>query len=204
MLIIGVAGGSGSGKTTVVRRIIERLGDKVTVIPEDSYYKDLSHLTEYEKRVYNFDCPESIEFDLLATHLKQLKAGKTIKQPIYSYLTCSRSVTETVTVHPSEVIIVEGILAFCDSSLRDELDIKIFVDADDDDRLMRIISRDCLERGKTVDWVIERYTNTVKPMHREYIEPSKRYADVIVPEGGYNSVAIEMIIATIEKELNAS
>lgn len=204
MLIIGVAGGSGSGKTTVVRRIVERLGDRVTVIPEDSYYKDLSHLTEYEKRIHNFDHPDSIEFDLLATHLKQLKAGETIEQPIYSYLTCSRSVSETVTVCPSEVVIVEGILAFCDSSLRNELDIKIFVDADDDDRFIRILSRDCLERGKTVDWVIERYTNTVKPMHREFIEPSKRYADIIVPEGGYNNVAIDMIIATIEKELNAS
>lgn len=204
MLIIGIAGGSGSGKTTVVRKIVERLGDKVTVIPQDSYYKDLSHLTEYEKRIHNFDHPDAIEFDLLSTHLKQLKEGKTIEQPIYSYVTCSRSASETVTVRPSDVIIVEGILAFCDASLRNELDIKVFVDADDDERLMRIISRDCIERGKTVDWVIERYTNTVKPMHREFIEPSKRYADIIVPDGGYNVVAIDMIIATIEKVLNAS
>lgn len=204
MLVIGIAGGSGSGKTTVVRKIVERLGDKVTVIPEDSYYKDLSHLTEYEKRIHNFDHPDSIEFDLLTEHLKQLKEGKTIEQPIYSYLTCTRSKTETVTVHPTEVVIVEGILAFCNASLRDQLDIKIYVYADDDDRLMRIISRDCLERGKTVDWVMERYTNTVKPMHREFIDPSKRYADIIVLEGGYNKVAIDMIIATIEKELNAA
>lgn len=204
MLVIGIAGGSGSGKTTVVRKIVERLGDKVTVIPEDSYYKDLSHLTEYEKRIHNFDHPDSIEFDLLTEHLKQLKEGKTIEQPIYSYLTCTRSKTETVTVLPTEVVIVEGILAFCNASLRDQLDIKIYVYADDDDRLMRIISRDCLERGKTVDWVMERYTNTVKPMHREFIDPSKRYADIIVLEGGYNKVAIDMIIATIEKELNAA
>lgn len=204
MLVIGIAGGSGSGKTTVVRKIVERLGDKVTVIPEDSYYKDLSHLTEYEKRIHNFDHPDSIEFDLLTEHLRQLKEGKTIEQPIYSYLTCTRSKTETVTVLPTEVVIVEGILAFCNASLRDQLDIKIYVYADDDDRLMRIISRDCLERGKTVDWVMERYTNTVKPMHREFIDPSKRYADIIVLEGGYNKVAIDMIIATIEKELNAS
>lgn len=204
MLIIGIAGGSGSGKTTLVRRIVERFGDKVTVIPEDSYYRDLSHLTEYEKRIYNFDHPDSIEFELLTAHLQCLKNGETIEQPIYSYLTCTRSVSETVTVRPSEVVIVEGILAFCNAPLRDELDIRIFVDADADERLMRIIGRDCLERGKTVDWVMERYTNTVKPMHREFIEPSKRYADIIVPEGGLNTVASEMIIATIEKELNAS
>ena len=204
MLIIGIAGGSGSGKTTVVRRIVERLGDKVTVIPEDSYYKDLSHLTEYEKRVHNYDHPDSIEFDLLSDHLKRLKAGETIEQPIYSYLTCTRSKTETVIVRPSEVVIVEGILAFCDAPLRNELDIKIFVDADADERLMRIIHRDVLERGKTVEWVMERYTDTVRPMHQEFIEPSKRYADVIVPGGGFNTVAIDLITAIIEKELNAS
>lgn len=204
MLIIGIAGGSGSGKTTLVRRIVERFGDRVTVIPEDSYYRDLSHLTEYEKRIYNFDHPDSIEFELLTAHLQCLKNGETVEQPIYSYLTCTRSVSETVTVSPSDVVIVEGILAFCNAPLRSELDIKIFVDADADERLMRIIGRDCLERGKTVDWVMERYTNTVKPMHREFIEPSKRFADIIVPEGGLNTVASDMIFATIEKELDAS
>lgn len=204
MVVIGIAGGSGSGKTTVVRKIVERLGDSVTVISEDSYYKDLSGRSDYEKRVHNFDHPDSIEFDLLSSHLRQLKAGKTVQEPVYSYLTCCRSTTETITVHPSEVVIVEGILAFCDAPLRAEMDIKIFVDADSDERLMRIINRDVLERGKTVEWVMERYSNTVKPMHLEFIEQSKRYADIIVPGGGYNKVAIDLITATIEKVLNAS
>ncbi len=201
MLVIGIAGGSGSGKTTVVRAIVDRLQEKVTVIPEDSYYKDSSHLTEEEKRKQNFDHPDAIDFDLLTVQLKQLKAGEAIEQPVYSYITCSRSKTETVHVEPADVIIVEGILAFCDPKLREQLDIKIFVDADDDDRLMRVMARDIVERGKTVEWVIERYTNTVKPMYLQFIEPSKRYADIIIPQGGHNKVAIDVISATIEKSL---
>ncbi|MBR0111925.1 MAG: uridine kinase [Bacteroidales bacterium] len=201
MLVIGIAGGSGSGKTTVVRAIVDRLQEKVTVIPEDSYYKDSSHLTEEEKRKQNFDHPDAIDFDLLTVQLKQLKAGEAIEQPVYSYITCSRSKTETVHVEPTDVIIVEGILAFCDPKLREQLDIKIFVDADDDDRLMRVMARDIVERGKTVEWVIERYTNTVKPMYLQFIEPSKRYADIIIPQGGHNKVAIDVISATIEKSL---
>jgi len=201
MLVIGIAGGSGSGKTTVVRAIVERLQEKVTVIPEDSYYKDSSHLTEEEKRKQNFDHPDSIDFDLLTVQLKQLKAGEAIEQPVYSYITCTRSKTETVHVEPTDVIIVEGILAFCDRKLREQMDIKIFVDADDDDRLMRVMARDIVERGKTVEWVIERYTNTVKPMYLQFIEPSKRYADIIIPQGGHNKVAIDVISATIEKSL---
>ncbi|MBR6279742.1 MAG: uridine kinase [Bacteroidales bacterium] len=201
MLVIGIAGGSGSGKTTVVRAIVDRLQERVTVIPEDSYYKDSSHLTEEEKRKQNFDHPDAIDFDLLTVQLKQLKAGEAIEQPVYSYITCSRSKTETVHVEPADVIIVEGILAFCDPKLREQLDIKIFVDADDDDRLMRVMARDIVERGKTVEWVIERYTNTVKPMYLQFIEPSKRYADIIIPQGGHNKVAIDVISATIEKSL---
>ena len=201
MLVIGIAGGSGSGKTTVVKAIVERLKEQVTVIPEDSYYKDSSHLTEEEKRNQNFDHPDSIDFDLLTVQLKQLKAGEAIEQPIYSYITCTRSKTETVHVEPTDVIIVEGILAFCDRKLREQMDIKIFVDADDDDRLMRVMARDIVERGKTVEWVIERYTKTVKPMYLEFIEPSKRYADIIIPQGGHNKVAIDIISATIEKSL---
>ena len=202
MLIIGIAGGSGSGKTTVVKAITDRLKENVVVIPQDSYYKDLSHLTEQEKRDHNFDHPDSIDFDLLCHQLKELKEGKTIEQPVYSYITCGRSKAETVTVRPADVIIVEGILIYTCAKLRKQMDIKLFVDADDDDRLMRVMSRDIVERGKTVDWVIERYTRTVKPMYLQFIEPSKRYADIIIPQGGHNQVAIEMISARIEKDLN--
>ena len=201
MLIIGIAGGSGSGKTTVVRAIAEQLKENVVVIPQDAYYKDLSHFTAQQKRDHNFDHPDSIDFDLLCDHLDQLKAGNTIEQPVYSYITCGRSKDETVTVKPADIIIVEGILIFTCSRLREQMDIKLFVDADDDDRVMRVISRDILERGKTVDWVIERYTKTVKPMYLQFIEPSKRYADVIIPQGGHNKVAIDIISATIEKSL---
>lgn len=200
MLIIGIAGGSGSGKTTVVREITQQLKENVVVIPQDSYYKDLGHLTEEEKRVHNFDHPDSIDFDLLRAQLKELRDGKTVEQPIYSYITCGRS-NETVTVKPADVIIVEGILIFSDPKLRKLMDIKIFVDADDDDRLMRVMARDIVERGKTVEWVIERYSQTVKPMYLQFIEPSKRYADIIIPQGGHNKVAIDVISATIEKSL---
>ena len=203
MLIIGIAGGSGSGKTTVVKAITDQLKEKVVVIPQDSYYKDLSHLTEQEKRDHNFDHPDSIDFDLLCQQLKELKEGKTIEQPIYSYITCGRSKDETVTVKPADVIIVEGILIYTCAKLRKQMDIKLFVDADEDDRLMRVMSRDIVERGKTVDWVIERYTRTVKPMYLQFIEPSKRYADIIIPQGGHNKVAIEMISARIEKDLES-
>lgn len=203
MLIIGIAGGSGSGKTTVVKAITEQLKDRVVVIPQDSYYKDSSHLSEEEKRYVNFDHPDSIDFALLNSQLNDLKEGRTIEQPVYSYITCSRSKTETITVHPAEVIIVEGILIFTCEKLRKQMDIKIFVDADDDDRLMRVMARDILERGKTVDWVIERYSKTVKPMFLQFIEPSKRYADIIIPQGGHNKVAIDVLIATIEKSLNS-
>ena len=201
MVILGIAGGSGSGKTTVVKAIADHLKENVVVIPQDSYYKDMSDATEEEKRTHNFDHPDSVDFDLLHRQLGDLKEGKTVEQPIYSYLTCGRSKDQTLTVRPADIIIVEGILIFTDPKLRDLMDIKIFVDADDDDRVMRVISRDIAERGKTVDWVIERYTNTVKPMYHQFIEPSKRYADIIVPQGGHNKVAIDMISATIEKAL---
>lgn len=201
MMIIGIAGGSGSGKTTVVKAIAEQLRENVVVIPQDAYYKDLSHFTAQQKRDHNFDHPDSIDFELLCEHLQELKEGKTVEQPVYSYITCSRSKEETVKVEPAEVIIVEGILIFTCQKLLKEMDIKLFVDADDDDRLMRVMSRDIIERGKTVDWVIERYTRTVKPMYLQFIEPSKRYADIIIPQGGHNRVAIDIISATIEKSL---
>ncbi len=202
MLIIGIAGGSGSGKTTVVRAIKERLrNEKAVVIPQDAYYKDSSDLTDEEKRRQNFDHPDAIDWDLLCSHLEDLKRGKPIEQPVYSFISCSRSKTETKRVEPAEVIIIEGILIFTCPQLRDQLDIKVFVDADADDRLMRVIERDISERGKDVHWVIERYSSTVKPMYLLFIEPSKRYADIIVPQGGHNKVAIKVIIATIEKAL---
>ena len=203
MLIIGIAGGAGSGKTTVVKALTDQLKERVVVIPQDSYYKDSSHLPMEERQKVNFDHPDSIDFDLLIQHLKDLKAGKSIEQPVYSYITCSRSKTETITVNPAEVIIVEGILIFCCAELRAQMDIKIFVDADDDDRLMRVMARDIIERGKTVETVIQRYSSTVKPMFLQFIEPSKRYADVIIPQGGHNKVAIDVIAATIEKSLNS-
>ena len=202
MLIIGIAGGSGSGKTTVVREIARRMSphEHVTVIPQDSYYKDQGHLSMEERQALNFDHPDSIDWELLVRQLRDLKAGKAIDQPTYSYITCTRQ-EETVHVEPSDIIIVEGILIFTCKELMDELDIKVFVDADDDDRLMRVITRDIVERGKNVEWVIDRYTKTVKPMYIQFILPSKRYADIIVPQGGHNKVAIDLISATIEKYL---
>ena len=202
MLVIGIAGGSGSGKTTVVRAIKDRLHDeKIVVIPQDSYYKDSSDLTDEEKRRQNFDHPDAIDWTLLCSQLADLKQGKTVQQPVYSYISCSRSKTETVTVEPADIIIIEGILIFTCRELLDQLDIKIFVDADDDDRLMRVMARDISERGKDVHWVIERYSRTVKPMYLQFIEPSKRYADIIIPQGGHNKVAIDIILASIEKSL---
>lgn len=201
MLIIGIAGGSGSGKTTVVKAITEQLKKQVVVIPQDSYYKDSSHLSMEERQQQNFDHPDSLDFALLTEHLRQLREGKSVDQPVYSYITCSRSKTDTVRVEPADVIIIEGILIFSCKELRDQMDIKIFVDADDDDRLMRVMARDILDRGKTVETVIERYTKTVKPMYLQFIEPSKRYADIIIPQGGHNKVAIDIIAATIEKSL---
>lgn len=202
MLVIGIAGGSGSGKTTVVRALTEQLNEKVVVLPQDSYYKDSSHLPLEERQKVNFDHPDSIDFPLLISQLSQLKEGKTIEQPVYSYLTCSRSKTETVTVTPAEVIIIEGILIFTCAELRNQMDIKIFVDADDDDRLMRIMTRDIEERGRDMEAVMSRYSKEVKPMYLQFIEPSKRYADIIIPQGGHNRVAIEIIAATIEKALH--
>ncbi len=201
MLVIGIAGGTGSGKTTVVQKIVERLHtDQVTVIPQDSYYKDNSHLPLEERQELNFDHPESIDWGLMVQQVMMLKSGRAIEQPIYSYITCTRS-RETIHIEPTHVIIVEGILIFSDPALRDCMDIKIYVDADADDRLSRVISRDIIERGRSVNKVLERYDKTVKPMHLQFIEPTKRYADIIVPQGGHNTVAISMLMATIEKAL---
>jgi uridine kinase len=202
MIIIGIAGGSGSGKTTVVNEIARRMGasahENVTVIPQDSYYKDQGHLPMEERQAVNYDHPDAIDWDLLVKQLRELKAGHAIDQPTYSYLTCTRQ-PETVHVEPSDIIIVEGILIFTCQKLMKEMDIKVFVDADDDDRLMRVITRDIVERGKNVEWVIDRYTKTVKPMYLQFIAPSKRYADIIVPQGGHNKVAINVLLSGIRK-----
>lgn len=193
MLIIGIAGGSGSGKTTVVKEIIKRIPqDTVAIISQDSYYYDNSSLTKEEKQAINFDHPDSIEWDLLVKHVDQLKNGFSIQMPIYSYLTCARA-TETTKISPANVLIIEGILTLTHEELRDRMDIKIFVDADNDDRLMRIIKRDMMERGRSLDDVIEHYHDFVKPMHLQFIEPSKRYANVILPRGGKNKVGIDII-----------
>lgn len=201
MLIIGIAGGSGSGKTTVVKAITESLNKKVAVISQDSYYKDSSHIPVEDRKQINFDHPDAIDWDLLCQQLSELKAGKTIHQPVYSYITCTRSKDDTVEIQPADVIIVEGILIFSVAKLRKLLDIKIFVDAEPDDRLMRIIYRDILERGRNMDTAFEHYCDTVKPMHLQFIEPSKRYADIIIPEGGHNKVAVDIIVNTVEKAL---
>ncbi len=204
MLIIGIAGGTGSGKTTVVRKIIERLPKgQVAVLPQDSYYRDNAHLPLEERQEMNFDHPSSIEFELLVDHILKLKKGESIEQPIYSYLTCLRS-EETIKVEPKHVIIVEGILALTQPELRDLMDIKVFVDCDADDRLNRVIKRDIVERGRSVDTVLTRYEKTVKPMHLQFIEPTKRYADIIVPQGGNNVVAIDILTHFIEKNLNGN
>lgn len=203
MLIVGIAGGTGSGKTTVVNRIIDCLPKaKIAIMPQDSYYKDSSHLPLEERQEINFDHPSSIEFDLLIDHVKKLRDGEPIEQPIYSYLTCTRA-EETISIAPKQVVIIEGILILSHPDLRELMDIKIFVDADADDRLSRVIHRDIVERGRSVNKVLERYETTVKPMHLQFIEPTKRYADIIIPQGGKNAVAISVLTSIIEKNLNA-
>jgi uridine kinase len=201
MLIVGIAGGTGSGKTTVVRKIVESLPENsVTLVPQDSYYKDNSNLLLEERQKLNFDHPASIEWSLLTSHIKDLKAGRSVDQPIYSYLSCTRA-KETIKVVPTNVVILEGILVLSHRPLCDLMDLKIYVDADADDRLGRVIMRDIEERGRSVKNVLDRYEKTVKPMHLEFIEPSKRYADVIIPQGGNNEVGIGILITLIQQHL---
>ena len=202
MLIIGIAGGSGSGKSTVVNQIIRALPeDAVTIIPQDAYYRDNGHLSAEDRARINFDHPSSIEFNLLIRQLDELKDRKPIQMPVYSYVTCARA-KETIEISPREVVIVEGILILTNPRLRKRMNIKVFVDADGDDRLMRIIRRDIEERGRSFLQVLQHYEKFVKPMHLQFIEPTKRYADIIVPQGGQNQVAIDVLTSRIKLHLH--
>ncbi len=201
MLVLGIAGGTGSGKTTVVNQILNELpADEVGVISQDSYYRQHDNKTYDERSKINFDHPNSIDFDLLVKHIKALREGKVIEQPIYSFVTHNRT-KDTVKTHPRKVMIVEGILVFSDSALRDMFDIKIYVHADSDERLIRRIRRDVAERGRDVNEVLERYQKTLKPMHQQFIEPGKVYADIIIPNDRYNTVAIDIVRTVISNKL---
>lgn len=197
-LTIGIAGGSGSGKTTLAHLILDRVGrERIAYLPHDAYYKDLSALPLNQRHTVNFDHPDSLDSDLLAQHIKQLKDWQIVDLPIYDFKTHNRT-TQTVRVEPRPVIMVEGILIFADRPLRELLDVKVFVDTDSDIRFIRRLERDINERGRTTDMVVHQYLTTVRPMHLEFVEPSKRYADVIIPEGGLNEVAMEMVVARLE------
>ena len=200
ILVVGIAGGSGGGKTTLTNNLVSRFGDKVCIVHHDNYYRAHDDLTYDERAKLNYDEPEAFETEMMVEHLRLLKQGRSIHCPVYDFTVHNRS-GETMLIEPRPVILVEGILIFAESALRDLMDIKVFVDADDDDRLMRVMARDILERGKTVEMVIERYSKTVKPMYLQFIEPSKRYADIIIPQGGHNKVAIDIISATLEKSI---
>lgn len=201
MLIIGIAGGTGSGKTTVVKQIIEELkNEEVDVISQDSYYMDTSHLSFEDRKKINFDHPKSIDFDLLVKHLKELKAGKNIQQPVYSFKEHNRT-GETVEIHPRKVIIVEGILILTHQDIRDMFDIKIYVHADSDERLIRRLKRDISERGRDLDEVLWRYQTTLKPMHQQFIEPTKEFADIIIPTNRINTVAVDIVQTIIRDRL---
>lgn len=202
MLIIGIAGGTGCGKTTVVEQIMNELPDgEVGIISQDSYYKDTTHLTYDERININFDHPKSIDFKLLRSHLTSLKEGKSIEQPVYSFVDHNRT-EQTITTHPKHVMIVEGILILSKPKIRDMFDIKIFVHADSDERLIRRIKRDIAERGRDINEVLTRYQNTLKPMHQQFIEPMKEYADLIIPNNKYNTVAVDIVRTIINEKLN--
>lgn len=201
MLIIGIAGGTGSGKTTVVRQIINELpSTEVGIISQDSYYKEISNLSYEERTRINFDHPRAIDFELLTSHLKDLKEGNPIKQPVYSFVTHNRT-EDVVLTHPRKVMIVEGILILTNPELRDMFDIKIFVHADSDERLIRRLKRDIAERGRDMNEVLNRYQTTLKPMHEQFIEPTKAFADIIIPNDKYNTVAIDVVRAVINQKI---
>ena len=201
MLIIGIAGGTGSGKTTVVNQIVEELPEaELAVITQDSYYKDTSDLTYEERTRINFDHPSSIDFPLMIEHIKSLREGNTIAQPVYSFKEHNRT-GESVAIAPKPVVIVEGILVLTQKELRDLFDIKIYVDTDSDERLIRRLKRDICERGRDLNEVLDRYQNTLKPMHQQFIEPSKSYADIIIPTHRYNSVAVDIVRTIINERI---
>ena len=198
MTIIGIAGGTGSGKTTVVNKIAEALPPHyVAVVPLDSYYNDTSEMTEEERHAINFDHPDAFDWKLLTKHINDLRNGKAVEQPTYSYILCNR-LNETIHVEPRPVIIIEGIMTLLNKKLRDMMDLKIFVNTDSDERLIRNIQRDVVERGRTVDMVINRYLDVLKPMHEQFIEPTKKYADIIIPQGGENKRGINIMCRYIE------
>jgi uridine kinase len=202
MLVIGIAGGTGSGKTTVVHQIMNELpSTEVGVISQDSYYKETNNLTYEERTKINFDHPRAIDFELLIAHLKDLKAGKIIEQPIYSFITHNRT-EDTISTHPRKVVIVEGILIFTNPEIRDLFDIKVFVHADSDERLIRRLKRDIAERGRDMEEVLTRYQTTLKPMHDQFIEPTKAFADIIIPNDKYNTVAIDVVRAVINQRID--
>ncbi len=202
-MIIGIAGGTGSGKSTVVRKIIESLPpDSVAVVSQDNYYKDSSHLPWEERRAQNFDEPRAFDWELLFKHLTLLREGKAIEEPVYDYTTCSRLKGQSTHIEPKQVIILEGIMALVDPSIRAILDMKLFVDADSDERLIRVLQRDVIERGRTIEDLANRYRNIIKPMHNLHIEPTKAYADIIIPQGGSNSVAIQVMKEFIHSMLS--
>jgi uridine kinase len=202
-LVIGIAGGTGSGKTTVASVILNKVGrSRIAYIPHDAYYKDLRHLPPLRRQEINFDHPDSLESELMVEHIKDLQAWKAVHLPIYDFTTHTRT-EQTVEVKPSRVILVEGILIFTEASLRELFDVKIFVDTDPDIRFIRRLQRDIAERGRTMESVVTQYLSTVRPMHLEFVEPSKRYADVIIPEGGLNVAALDMVIARIEMMLKS-
>lgn len=203
-IIIGVAGGTGSGKTTVSEAILERVGrERITYIQHDSYYKDLSHLPLEERHKINFDHPDALDTNLLVEHLKRLQAASPIEVPIYDFTTHTRR-RETRRVEPRGVTLVEGILIFADKGLRELMDVKIFVDTDADIRFIRRLQRDITKRGRTMESVVHQYLETVRPMHLEFVEPSKRYADIIIPEGGFNVTAIDMVVARVETMMGSN
>ena len=199
-LIIGVVGGSGSGKTTVARAILASAGVPAAFIDQDAYYKDLAHLTLDERRQVNFDHPDALDNDLLVDHLKELAGGRAIEKPTCDFAAHTRA-AETVRIEPAPIVLVDGILLFNEPRIRELLDIKVFVDVADDIRFIRRMLRDVAERGRTVEDVVRQYLATVRPMHIEFVEPSKRWADVIIPEGGHNRIAVEMVIARVRDEM---
>jgi uridine kinase len=197
-VVICIAGGSGSGKTTVLQRIIREFGsDPIAILDHDAYYRDLSHLSPEERSEFNFDHPDALETDLMREHLDRLIEGEAIEKPVYDFTTHTRR-DETNTVQPRPVIIIEGILVLAESILEEQMDIKIYVDAADDIRLMRRIRRDMQERGRSIEGILRQYERTVRPMHLEFVEPSKRKADIIIPRGGHNRVAIQMVMSRIQ------